>query len=483
MEEGDILQERYSLERILGRGATATTWLAKDNTNGAEVVVKLLDIAAIGEWKGLELFEREAALLKTLHIPHVPRYIDSFSIQSPPGGDRKAGRKEGEHGGLTGCALVQEYEPGETLEQKVQSGWRGTEAEISAIAVGLLRIIDAIHDLRPPVIHRDINPRNVIVNADGEVSLVDFGGVQDAIRLSRSSGATVIGTPGFMPMEQFVGKATVRSDLYAAAATLLYLLTHENPQDLPTRDMKIDFASVIESSPGVSAVLDSWLEPDEKKRTLSVSRAIDCLEGRYQAPVRDAVELSLFAEENPDRTTPEEVPIAKPHGSKVQVLEEKDRTAILIPERGGLAGTAAMGGFSIFWLGFVAFWTSAAIAMRAPLIFPLFSIPFWLVGLGLLRGVLFSLLGKTRVTITRDGRFFYSKKMIFMGSRVAMPVEELGRCRIEQAPSMKGGMRRTTLLMEAGVKTLRFGETLSKREKLWLEKVINESLEKTRENR
>ena len=127
--------------------------------------------------------------------------------------------------------------------------------------------------------HRDINPKNVLLGADGRVSLVDFGGVQDALRLQGAAGATLIGTPGYAPPEQVLGRATVRSDLYALAVTLVYLLTHRDPAGLPADDLKLDYRALIDVSPPLAAVLDSYLEPDESRRTLAPEQAIALLEG------------------------------------------------------------------------------------------------------------------------------------------------------------------------------------------------------------
>ena len=272
MNPGENLPDRYQIIRELGRGGAGITYLARDSVLGREVVVKLLHFGLIGDWKAVELFEREAAVLRGLHHELIPACLDFFST------DRD---------GVPQFVLVRDYVSGVSLQARVEGGWRGTEAEICDIGVRLVRIIAHIHSVRPPVIHRDINPRNIIVREDSEVFLVDFGGVQEAIRLSAGGTSTIVGTPGYTPMEQFVGRATVRSDLYAVAATLLFLLTHRNPADLPLRDMKIDFASVIQiSSPGLSRVLSNWLEPDESKRTIGEQDAAALLEGTgYRADV------------------------------------------------------------------------------------------------------------------------------------------------------------------------------------------------------
>ena len=120
--------------------------------------------------------------------------------------------------------------------------------------------------------------------------LLDFGGVQDAIRLSAGASSTMIGTPVHAPLEQFVGRASVRSDLYAVAATLLFLLdAHESRSTFPLAAWKIDFRSVVEiSSAGLALVLSSWLEPDQARRTLPVAEAAALLRGEEVPGTQEA---------------------------------------------------------------------------------------------------------------------------------------------------------------------------------------------------
>ena len=139
-----------------------------------------------GKWKPVELFEREARLLRSLSHPGIPALLDSFEIDSAT--DRV-------------YVLVQQLAPGATLQSLVDSrAWRPDEPEIEAIALRLLDVLSYLHARRPPVVHRDLKPSNVLYDrASGMVTLVDFGAVRDGIN---ADGSTMIGTFGFMPPEQ-----------------------------------------------------------------------------------------------------------------------------------------------------------------------------------------------------------------------------------------------------------------------------------------
>jgi serine/threonine protein kinase len=445
MKEGELLAGRYEIRRRLGAGTAAATFRALDRQDGSEVVVKLLSLGEVSNWKTVELFQREAGVLKCLRISGVPAYRDFFSDDSN-GGHR--------------LILVQEYIGGETLLRKVELGWRASEDEILRIGAGILRIVSAIHSVRPPIIHRDINPKNVILRDDGEVFLVDFGGVQDAVRVSTSLGSTVVGTAGYTPMEQFVGRATVRSDLFAVAATLVFLLTHRNPADLPARNMKIDVAAVVPvASPGLARVLDSYLEPDEEKRNLPEDDAIALLEGREPST---AASVAIPAHAGP------------PQGSRISVGGQAGRVSFLVPERGRGAGAAAGGAFSLFWLGFVAFWTFSAISMGAPVVFPLFSVPFWATGLFMAYRALFGLFGRTQIEVDRE-TVTITRGLFFWKRRSGFPVSEVGECSVQERQGRRGSSR--YCILEAGTRSYRFGVYLSERERQWLASAINGALE------
>jgi len=441
----ELLAGRYELERELGRGAAWATHLARDTRTGAAVIVKLLSLALVTDWKAVELFEREADVLKGLHHEHIPAYVDSFRADL---------------NGEPRFALVRQYAGGCDLQEKVAHGWRATEEQIRGIGRQLVDIVRYIHALRPPVIHRDINPRNVVLGDDGKVFLVDFGGVQDAIRLSAPAASTMIGTPGYAPMEQFIGRATVRSDLYGVAATLVFLLTRRSPADLPTKSLKVDLEPVSDlASPGLLRVLTSWLEPDEAARTLSLEQA-DALLATGTLPGAGGK-----GTEEPD-----DVSVHPPSGSRI--LHHADRaghTWVLPLGSGRSRGRGRRTGtFGVVWLGFVGFWVYSALKMKAPNGFVYFAVPFLAVGFGIIRQALAGVFGRLQLEIGPGGAAF-TRRFIFSSRRREVPLADVGDCQLEGS-----------LYLDLGARTLRFGESLSNREKEWLQDSINSALQQAR---
>src|SRR5690606_17729265 len=175
------------VERGLGEGSSACTLLCRDLQNDSLVAVKELHFARLGDWKFLELFQREARMLSMLEHSGIPRVFDYF---------------EGS-GDSASFYIVQEFIEGPSLQQRMDSGPMLGQKEIHDLALGLLDVLDYLHGRAPPVIHRDIKPANILLRADGMPALVDFGGVSMGWQPPGASGATVVGTVGYMPPEQF----------------------------------------------------------------------------------------------------------------------------------------------------------------------------------------------------------------------------------------------------------------------------------------
>jgi serine/threonine protein kinase len=257
-----ILDRRYRLEELLGEGGSGSTYRATRLSDSATVAIKILSLQHLNDWKQLELFEREAQILAQLDHPQIPKYLEYFHVDSEQ--DRA-------------FCIVQQLAPGQPLNALVQSGWRGTPAEVSSIAQQILEILQYLQSQSPPLIHRDIKPHNIVRNEDGRVFLVDFGAVQATYHNTLMKGNTVAGTYGYMAPEQFRGRASIASDLYGLGATILYLLTHRSPADLPQERLKISFRSHVRVSENFADWLETMLEPDEADRFPSATKALNAL--------------------------------------------------------------------------------------------------------------------------------------------------------------------------------------------------------------
>ena len=258
----EIINQRYKITHVLGKGGVGITYSAIDLRNDSTVAIKAVSLRQLDDWKQVELFEREARVLAKLDHPHIPRYLDYFDIETEK--DKV-------------FYIVQQLAPGKSLFQLVESGWRTTEAEVKQIAEQILLILTYLHAQDPPIIHRDIKPHNLIRSDDGKIFLVDFGAVQNTYYDTLMQGSTVVGTYGYMAPEQFRGKAEPATDLYSLGATLLYLLTHRSPSELPQNALKLNFKSQVNISESFSDWLDKILEPDIEDRFKTAKESLSKL--------------------------------------------------------------------------------------------------------------------------------------------------------------------------------------------------------------
>jgi serine/threonine protein kinase len=249
---GNIIADKYRLTKLLGEGGSGCTYEAIEISSQATVAIKILSLRHLKDWKQLELFEREAKVLSQLNHPQIPKYLEYFHVDTS---DNRA------------FYIVQQLAPGKPLTEWVQSGWHGNESIVRDIAQQLLEILQYLHQQSPPLIHRDIKPHNIIRNDEGKIFLVDFGAVQNVYQNTLLKGNTVAGTYGYMAPEQFRGMAVPASDLYGVGATVLYLLTHRSPADLPQERLKLSFRNHVNISNHFADWLEVMLEPNVKSST------------------------------------------------------------------------------------------------------------------------------------------------------------------------------------------------------------------------
>jgi serine/threonine-protein kinase len=281
---GQLLGQRYRVEKELGQGGFGRTYLAQDTHRFDEPCV-LKEFAPLvqGEQalrKAEELFEREAGVLYQLQHPQIPKFRELFRAMA---GDRAR------------LFLVQDYVEGRTyrslLNARKATGQFFSEFEVLQLLTQLLPVLDYIH--QAGVIHRDISPDNLMLRFEDQLPvLIDFGGVKQVAAIASqyvspqamAAPSTRLGKVGYSPHEQMErGNAYPHSDLYALAATCLVLLTGKEPQTL-LADNAPDWSTRVHLSPAFTQVLQRMLSITPRDRYPSAMHVLDALHGQSSAP-------------------------------------------------------------------------------------------------------------------------------------------------------------------------------------------------------
>jgi len=212
IDPNTIIGGRYRVVKALGGGGMKLVYLAEDLRLAARrcALAEMVDsfTSPDAQRQAVAAFQREADMLAQLSNEHIPRVFDRFS---------EANRHY----------LVMEYIDGVTLEDELrESGGKLPAARVIDIALQILDTLEYLHHLDPPVIYRDLKPSNVMVTAEGQAKLIDFG---IARFFQPLANATMIGTQGYAPPEQYRGRVEIRSDLYSLGATMHHAISGRDP--------------------------------------------------------------------------------------------------------------------------------------------------------------------------------------------------------------------------------------------------------------
>ena len=230
---GDVLAARYRVVRFLARGGMGEVYEVNDEELGVSVALKTISGANRDKPLLLDRFKREVQLARKVTHPNVCRVFDVGHYTHPSKGDT--------------CFLTMELLNGETLADRLDRLGPMTCEEASPLIRQMVAALSTAHDLG--IIHRDFKPGNVILlhGAIPEVlKVTDFGLARslDSDETWITLRGEFIGTPDFMAPEQFSGRSSVETDVYALGLVIFTMVTGKLPSNraapFSTEGAKVD---------------------------------------------------------------------------------------------------------------------------------------------------------------------------------------------------------------------------------------------------
>jgi len=244
--DADLLVGRYVVGELIGRGGSGQVHLAEDRLTGGSVAVKFVRAMSAGDQRQLR---RELTALRLLDLPGVVRLLD-----------------DGVDQGQT--FLVMEHLPGGML-----STLAGPYERWAGAARTLVETLFRVH--AAGVVHRDLKPGNILLDAEQRPVITDFGLAQGT-SVERSGGTTE-GTPRYMPPEQWAGEpCDHRSDLYALGAVLWELLVDDRFTRMTSAQQRV---LEVEAPEALKRIVLRLVHPDPEERPDSAADVLEALGG------------------------------------------------------------------------------------------------------------------------------------------------------------------------------------------------------------
>lgn len=266
---GKLLDQRYQVIEPLGIGGFGQTYKASDTRRPGNpiCVVKHLKPASSDPnylQTARRLFNSEAETLEKLgNYDQIPRLLAYFEENQE-------------------FYLVQEFIVGHLLNTELHPGKKWTENQAIGLLKDVLKILAFVHSYG--VIHRDLKPDNLIRrNSDGKLVLIDFGAVKQVRTVTATPdliNATVaVGTPGYMPREQILGRPQPSSDIYSLGIIAIQALTGLHPTQLPedAKTRELAWQQQVQVSPELASILNKMVRYDYRERYQSANEALNAI--------------------------------------------------------------------------------------------------------------------------------------------------------------------------------------------------------------
>jgi predicted Ser/Thr protein kinase len=259
--------QRYAIERELGRGSMGVVLLARDTVLERKVAIKELPHAVANDPHLLERFQREAKALARLNHPGIVQVYDFAQFQGS-------------------SWIVMEYVEGKELEELSAKAGVMEPAEVVRLGKLMAEALQYAHDRG--VLHRDLKPANVLVDAQGQPKVMDFGVARLAMSGAHTQPGTLLGSPSYMSPEQARGKEVdQRTDVYALGAILYGLIAGERMFSGTVEEViaqvlgqpPVPIRRVVKKTPlRLAKLVMSMVAKNQKERPDSMAAVLDELE-------------------------------------------------------------------------------------------------------------------------------------------------------------------------------------------------------------
>src|SRR4051794_35216424 len=250
---GTLIADRFRLDEKVGAGGMSSVYRAYDPTLERWVAIKLMHRDISTDPDQLERFRREARAVASLNHPHVVTVIDAGEDEGAP-------------------YIVFEYVEGETLKDRIRRLGMLPVPEAVAYAIEIGRALSAAHSAR--LVHRDVKPQNVLIDAEGRAKVTDFGIARSMEAHGLTATGRVLGTTDYVSPEQALGHpVTEQSDIYSLGIVLYEMLTGEVPFQADTqvavamKHVREPLPDVQRRRPEVSAALAAVVDQATAKET------------------------------------------------------------------------------------------------------------------------------------------------------------------------------------------------------------------------
>ncbi|MCS7220360.1 MAG: protein kinase [Anaerolineae bacterium] len=278
-----ILQGRYEIEQRLKRGYTTAVYLARDLRLGRHCIVKEFNprrlVDELERDEAQRSFQAEVARWAQIHHPNLARIQGMFIQADHP-------------------YLVMEWVRGRSLRHLITDpSVEIREADAVAWVLQICEALAVLHAQNPPLIFGDLNPGHVMITADGQVKLIDFGLSAWFTPWDRGI-PRYRGSPGYAAPEQRERwEADARSDLYALGGLLYYALTRQAPNQPPIR--------LNELSPALAEVVRQARQRDPERRFSSAQAMQEALARAVHLPSHKPAVIQASSGRVAEQPTPD----------------------------------------------------------------------------------------------------------------------------------------------------------------------------------